>query len=183
MLLEDEIERRDPPTVAIYNSIPDHICRNYLRPTWLTMLSRNRRAHPHFELLNGEPVFRGLVTVKDAVHDEAALRRKELDLTAAFITGMHERAARKGVRFFVVLLPQRFDVACGSVAWPPSLVRSLTESGVEFLDLSEVKGKMTWLEHDAHPDPKGHRVLAAAIAGSFIGNTLSEIAGRRAQSK
>jgi hypothetical protein len=182
MLLEEELDRPDLPALVLYNSIPDHVCRNYLRPRWLEMLSRSNRSHPHFELEDGRPVFQGLATLADAVRDDDVLRRKELELTEAFVLGMHERAAAKGVRFAVVLLPQRFDVACGPVAWPPSLIRSMTENGVDFLDLSELAPHMTWLEHDAHPDPEGHRVLARAIEESFIGGDLSEIAHERGPS-
>lgn len=181
MLLEEELAKSVPPTIAIYNMIPDHICRNYLRPAWLTMLAMSQRAHPHFELLEGKPVFQRVVTVTDAVQDEGTLRRKELDLTAAFIGTMHKRAAEKNVRFIVVLLPQRFDVACGPVAWPPSLVQSLTKQGVALLDLSETKGQMQWLQHDAHPNREGHRVLASTIARSFIGETLRDVASRHGQ--
>lgn len=176
MLLEQELAGPHLPALVLYNSIPDHICRNYLRPRWLEMLDRSKRSHPHFELQDGEPVFQGLATPADAVQDEDLVRRKELALTEAFILGMNQRAAARGVRFAVILLPQRFDVACGPVAWPPSLIRSLTEHGVALLDLSELAPHMTWLEHDAHPDPAGHRMLAQAIAGSFLGDDLSELA-------
>lgn len=180
MLLEQELAGPDPPTLVLYNSIPDHICRNYLRPRWLEMLDRSKRSHPHFELQDGKPVFQGLATLADAVQDEHVLRRKEVALTEAFILGMNQNAAAKGVRFVVVLLPQRFDVACGPVAWPPSLIRSLTDHGVALLDLSELAADMTWLEHDAHPDPAGHRLLAQAIADSFIGDDLSAATKARA---
>jgi hypothetical protein len=176
MLLEDELKRPDPPAVAIYNSIPDHICRNYLRPTWLKMLATSQRAHPHFELVEGKPVFQRVVTVKDSVQDEATVRRKELSLTESFIVGMHERAAAKGVRFFVVLLPQRFESACGPVAWPPSLIQSLARHGVTLVDLTELKGRLSWLEHDTHPAPEGHRFLASAIAQSAISESLRDVA-------
>lgn len=180
MRLEELLAAPDPPDLVLSNSIPDHVCRNYLRPRWLEMLARSDRSHPHFELQDGRPVFQGLATLKDAVRDETLLRRSELALTRAFITGMHERAKAKGVRFAVVLLPQRFNVACGPVPWPPALIQSLTQNGVEILDLSELAPVMTWIEHDAHPDAAGHRVLAGAIAGSFLGAELSAIASEAA---
>jgi len=183
MLLEEELKGPSPPALAIYNSVPDHVCRNYLRPAWLKMLALSHQAHPHFELSAGRPIFRGLATVKDAVQDEAEVRLKELDLTAAFISSMHRQAMKRNVGFIVVLLPQRFEVACGPVAWPPSLIRALTEQGVSILDLSEIKGQMTWLEHDAHPDRGGHRVLASAMAESFVSDTLRSLAPAPAEAK
>jgi hypothetical protein len=179
MQLNEELAGSQRPTIAIYNMIPDHVCRNYLRPAWLKMLAMSQRAHPHFELRDGTPVFQRVVTDREAEQNEATVRRKELDLTAAFIVAMHKQSAQKGVRFIVVLLPQRFPVACGSVAWPPSLIRSLTEHGVMFLDLSEITAEMQWLEHDAHPNAQGHRILAGAIARSFISDILRDAVSRR----
>lgn len=182
MLLEEEFAGPNPPDVVFYNTIPDHICRNHLRTRWLKMLAGSNRKHPHFEMQEGRPVFQGLATLADAETDEAVLRRTELALTEAFVVGMHELATARGVPFAVVLLPQRFDVACGPVPWPPSLIRALTQHGVELLDLTEQKDAVTWIEHDAHPDAAGHRVLAAAIAEAFPSERLAGIAHERESS-
>lgn len=176
MLLGEELESTTPPDMMIYSMIPDHVCRNYIRTAWLKMLGGSDRGHPHFELLHGKPRFQRVVQFEDAVEDEAVVRQKELALTAAFITEMNQLAEAAEVPFFVVLLPQRFEVACGSVDWPPSLFQMLGAGGVSLVDLSEVKPQMQWL--DAHPTAEGHRILAKAIAESAAFDVLVGAAPR-----
>jgi hypothetical protein len=172
--LQDALARSPAPSLVIYSMIPAHVCRNYLRPSWMATLAESGRGHPHFELVDGRPDFRGVT--RAATHlDEHALHAHEVDLTAALLEQMQREAVTARVPFVVVLLPQRTSSACGTVDWPPKVIDALVRSDIPYVDLTERLAGISWLPEDQHPDPKGHSAIAGEIAKSRVAEILRDL--------
>ena len=165
MVLSDVLDSGNLPSGVIYGMIPHHLSRNYLRRSWLLGLASHGMRHPHFERRDGALVFEGLVNVEQSKPDGPEVRQKEIELTTAFISSMHQRCREKGIPFVVVLLPR----ISSSDAWPPSVIKSLYGSGIAALDLTELQ--LHTFPNDGHPNPTDHRRIAAAIAATRVGDS------------
>ncbi len=164
LALEDVLER-DSVAAAIYCLVPHHLRRNYIRKSWVTGVGRYDLKHPHFELDDGVPVFRGVVGPNESAPDNGAVRHRELALTTAMLTGMKEKCEAAGIPFVVVLLPRMTEDS-----WPPQLIEHLYKSEALVLDLSEMR--LDRFEHDAHPNASDHARIARRIHQSFVTGLL-----------
>lgn len=165
--LRKEIESDTPPSMAIYAMIPHHIARNYIRRSWLRMLSRYGRGQAHFEPIGGVPVFQGVVGVAEGKEDSPELCRTEMELTQAFLLAMHRLCQQKQIPFVVMLLRK---------PPPGAIYRTLTENRTLTLDLLNVR--IDGFPHDDHPNPSDHRRIAEAISKSFVGEIVGGLSGR-----
>ncbi len=180
LIVSDALQRAgELPKVVIYAMILDHVRRNYLRESWVSHISqcvslrgqavdstKARRGHPHFELVDGDLVDRGVIDLKDAVPDEPCLCYTELMLTKAFLDGMNRQCSAKGIPFVVVLLPEnRINDRV-----LPIVQEILGTLRIPCLDLSGMP--LETLRGDGHPSPKTHRRFAEAIADSLISDWL-----------
>ena len=165
--LRKEIESDARPAMAVYAMIPHHIARNYIRRSWLRLLSRYGRGQAHFELIDGVPVFQGVVGVADGKEDSPGLRRTEMELTQAFLVAAHRLCQQKQIPFVVVLLRKR----------PPAAIYgALTENRIPTLDLTNVR--IDGFPHDDHPNPSDHERIAEAIAESFVAEIVEGMSER-----
>jgi len=163
--LRKEIESDTPPSVAIYAMIPHHIARNYIRQSWLRLLSRYGRGQAHFELIDGAPVFQGVIGVADGKEDSPDLRRTEIELTQAFLVAMHRLCQAHRIPFVVVLLRKP----------PPAVIyRTLTDNRIPTFDLLTVR--IDGFPHDDHPNPSDHKRIAESISKSFVGELVEGLA-------
>lgn len=174
VLTELEHEDHGLPSLVLYAMIPDHVRRNYLRESWVGHVTRGRflrgepadllsarRGHPHFELIDGELVSKGLIDFEDAVEDSPCLRYPEAVLTEAFLVGTYQRCSDKGVPFVVVLLPEGFPNETNLA----SIRKMLKQHAIPNLDLSDLP--MQTLADGLHPNQVAHRSFAEEIARSF----------------
>ncbi len=164
MVVSDALDSKYLPSGVIYGMIPHHLGRNYLRRSWLVGLASHGMRHPHFERQDGVLVFQGLVNVKQSKPDGPEVRQKEIELTVAFVSAMYQRCREKGIPFVVVLLP-RISLSDG---WPPSVVKSLYESSITTLDLTELE--LRRFPNDGHPTPEDHMRIADEIATTRVGD-------------
>jgi len=165
MRLSDSIKSGRPPSMVIYGMIQNHIRRNYLRREWLENIAP--RKLPHFELMNGELVFKGTVGPSSGRENGPELRIKEIEMTAAYMNAMQKMCAEKNIPFLVIFLP-------GNPNYPPSVIYSLYKSKILFLDLGllEFEGIN---KKDRHPTRIDHRRIATAIANSFVSDKLRNL--------
>jgi hypothetical protein len=109
--------REELPVLILYAMIPDHVRRNYLRKSWVGHVMHGRpiggdsdrmlRGHPHFEVIDGRLVSRGLITdILYAIEDSEALRYAEAAVTESFLVEMHAVSFAKNVPFAVIVLPE-----------------------------------------------------------------------------
>ena len=160
LVLEDTFASVSPPSAVIYGMIPHHITRNGDRRSWLQGLALYGFSSPHFTLVNGKPVYRGVVGVEDGVADGPAVREEELALTEALLGAMHTMCEEKNVPFLVILLP----CMSASAGWPPRLIRFIDEQKIPSLDLSEMH--LDRFAGDEHPNARDHARIAEQIARS-----------------
>ena len=163
LAFSDALERESPPTAVIYGMIPHHVTRNYIRRSWVKGLAGYGLKQPHFDLVSGVPEYLGVVGVKQSENDSDSVRRMELALTSAMLTVLHEKTARQGIPFVIVLLPGIRP----EMGWPPQLIRHMTESGMNVLDLTEMPLER-FSESDRHPNVPDHERIAERINGSFV---------------
>ena len=95
------------------------------------------------------------------VRETPELLEEEARLARATIGAMAAATREKGVAFGVILLDN-------DDGFPPDLIYALGRDGVATLDLTRLG--QTNFPYDMHPDPAGHRTIAAAIA-SFASHT------------
>ena len=163
MKLSDKLEDEDPPSIIIYTMIPHHVRRNYILKEWVERLNQFDRGHPHFELINGEPVFQGIIDVSDGAEDVPSTRQIELSLTSAFLDQMRTKAKQAKIRFVVIFLE----------ALPPyEVIRGLVKNDVSVLDLTSLE--LEGFAGDQHPNPQDHERIAEAISRSFVAQILSD---------
>jgi len=165
MRLSDSIKSGRPPSVVIYGMIQNHIRRNYLRREWLGSIAPHKL--PHFELMNGELVFKGTVGLSSGRENGPELRIKEIEMTAAYMNAMQKMCAEKNIPCLVIFLPP-------SPNYPLSLIYTLYKSKILFLDLGllEFEGIS---KKDRHPNRIDHRRIATAIANSFVSDKLRNL--------
>lgn len=167
MLLSQEIESDNPPSAVIYGMIPNHITRNYIRKSWVKRVAQYNREHPHFELIDGNLIFQGLVNVANSKEDNPELHNKEVEMTISFLVGIRNMCKQKRIPFIVILLPQ------GRLTLPYVIIRTLVENKIPFLDLSEMKNE--GFPHDGHPNRNDHKRIAQAISKSSISEILQSL--------
>jgi hypothetical protein len=172
LVLRKELETLTSPAIFVYSMIPDHIPRNYIRTEWLQSLAKSNRKHPHFELSDGKLTYLGTVGAAESRAGDDEVRRKEVQLTVALLVAMNRLASEHKLPFYVVLLPQKHRVAWGWNDWPPAIIRALVENRIPFVDLTEMHDDVEYFKQDAHPSPKGHEIIAAALSRSIIGDAL-----------
>ncbi len=150
-----------PPDHVLYGMIPHHIERNGLRASWVDFVGRATlaRGHPHVELEDGRPVWKGVVHEGEA--DSPALTAHERALTRALLAAIARRCREAGARFSLVLLPQPDH------DYPPGFVGELASLDLELVDLRALP--FAWFPSDDHPSPADHRRIADALAGLFEG--------------
>jgi len=168
MVLSDAIKRDSLPSMVIYGMTPHHIKRNFLRKTWFFNQSRKGRKHPYFELVNDNLVFQGTVGLSSGIEDGPGLRKKEHEITFGFLSAMHQMCAKMNIPFIVVFLPP-------SGWYPLPLINRLYESNVLGLDLTEIEYEGIDPGKYNNINPIGHRMIATAIANSFVSNILVNI--------
>lgn len=173
--LVDAINSDAPPSMVIYGMISPHVQRNYLRQSHLQVLTASLKKIPHFELVNGELVFHGAVKVPSVLKEGLELRKKEYALTAALLLAMNRICTEKNIPFFVIFLPH-------SEEYPLHVIHAVYDAHIQFLDLSTLVEEVL-SPRDRHPTPHGHRMIAEAIAHSFISDTLKSINGEKSTSQ
>lgn len=161
MALSMEVESAHPPAMVVYAMIPHHIKRNYIRKSWVRTLNRSQ---PHFEIVDGKPVFQGIVNVTDSVDNLPEVHETEIALTSAFLVEMKKLCETRQIPFIVVLIR-------GNI--PYAINRSLIENDVEVLDLTEIK--IEGFKTDRHPNRQDHEELAEAILHSFVPVVLDSL--------
>ncbi len=169
--LVDAINSDAPPSMVIYGMISPHVQRNYLRQSHLQVLTASLKKIPHFELVNGELIFHGAVRVPSELEDSLELRKKEYALTSALLLGMNRMCAEKNIPFFVIFLPH-------SEQYPLQVIHTIYDAHLQFLDLSTLVEEVL-SPKDRHPTAHGHRMIAQAIASSFISDILKNVIGQK----
>jgi hypothetical protein len=165
--LVDAINSDAPPSMVIYGMISPHVQRNYLRQSHLQVLTASLKKIPHFELVNGELIFHGAVRVPYELEEGLELRKKEYELTTALLLAMNRLCAEKNIPFFVIFLPH-------SEQYPLQVIHGIYNAHIQFLDLSTLVEEVL-NPKDRHPNSHGHRMIANAIAHSFISDKLRSI--------
>ena len=109
-----------------------------------------------------------------ALQDEERALRTSL----AIVGRMQERCVRRGIRFLVALMPDRFSYRTK----PPIAERfaaALAASGIEVLDLSErfrsegLRLTEVALDGTGHLSPEGHRRVSEALEAAILGSRPS----------
>ncbi|MDF1587597.1 MAG: SGNH/GDSL hydrolase family protein [Gammaproteobacteria bacterium] len=159
MTLQDEVKKGKRPDVVIYSMIAHHTKRNYIRVHWVKQITQLLGNHPHFELIDDQLVFEGVVNGSSKLIDPPDIENKELALTQKFLSQMQKICLEHGIKFVVVGLDYKRPI-------PSDIIKTLDDNKIRFLDLSSVKIKGFTV--DPHPTPDDHRLIADAIAQSFI---------------
>jgi hypothetical protein len=164
MTLLEEMVRNDRPAMVVYTMIPHHITRNYIRRGWVKSLSKFDRDHPHFELIEGEPTFMGVIGVDKSLPGTPELRGKEIELTRAFLVEMQNICRENQVPFIVVFLEENHST---------EITEAMVESDIQFVDLSGLE--FEGIEYDPHPGSADHKKIAEMILTSSISETLKSV--------
>ncbi len=170
MTLQNALNGPTPPSIVIYGMIEHHLKRNYIRKHWVNQIAKVLGGHPHFELVDGQLKFMGIVNASSHLVDPPDLREKEIALTKAFLVQMQTMCRQNHVPFVVVFLDYKRPV-------PATVVRTMQEHDIKILDLSAIRIK--GFQNDPHPNPEDHRHIADAIAASFVSDIMFE-KGRQA---
>jgi hypothetical protein len=151
--LEAELNHSQP-LLVLYGWIPRHKARNYVRASWVRILTYYGRLHPHFELIENGLERRGVVDLSGSVPDDAPdLDAVERRLTAAMLTRMERLCREAGAPFAVLrLAPSEDD-------W------LLARSGLRVIDLSDVAGGT--LPFDGHPSRLWHANVAQRLTSEL----------------
>ena len=168
--LSDIINSDASPSMIIYGMTPQVIKRNYLRKEWILGIPVNLRKIPHFEVVNGNLEFQGLAEMSDGLKRGPKLRKKEIELTIAFLSAMQKKCAEKNISFIIVLLPSKHNNN-----YPRRVIDTLHRSNIPFLDLRQLEYEGLKSDKGQHPSPMDHRRIATAIAKSFISDILINI--------
>jgi hypothetical protein len=169
LTVRDALESQSLPEAVIYVMIPHHFNRNYLRRSWVSGVAEYGFKHPHFELVEEVLEFQGLAGVAESLEDGLGVRRKEVALTEAMITTMHNETKAKGVQFVLVLLPRQFLES----QWPPQFIDAIYRTGMNVLDLTELEPDFI-SENDRHPTKEMHRRIAKEIHAWFTPKLLNK---------
>lgn len=172
MALSDSIKSKHPPSLVMYGMTPDQIRKNYLRKSGWQNTSESWRQVPHFELIQGDLVFQGVVGPSAGIEAGLALRTKENEMTAAYLSAMQRMCHEKNIPFVVIFLPP-------SDRYPLSVFNHFYQANIRFLDLTALEIEGLNPGKDTHPNPDDHRRIAAAIASSFISDILASLEGTR----
>jgi lysophospholipase L1-like esterase len=151
LALTDLLSQSPLPTAVILAIIPDDLRRSHLRPPVIRGLQRR------LEWIDGKFVPRDLHDGLTDLNVTPELLEAEARLARATIDAMIAQARRHDVAFGLVLL------ADGG-GFPADLTYHLGRAGVATVDLTRLGA--TTLADGFHPDPGGHRAIAAAIAAS-----------------
>jgi hypothetical protein len=158
MTVADMLASSTPPSVVVYQMIPDDIYRSYLRNSTMADLPKR------IEVVDGRLVERArpsaasrMVVTPDVVEDEVRLTR---DL----VLGMQTICDQHHVPFAVLLLQD-------NGVYPPDLIAPLGQRGIRTLDLTRMPYER--FMHDYHPNAADHRHIAARIAASAIGDLVN----------
>lgn len=151
LALTDMLARPPLPNAVILSIIPHDLRRSHLR----SPLVRGQRRR--LEFIDGVFVSRDLYDRR--VRETPELLEEEARLARATIGAMAAATREKGVAFGVILLDN-------DDGFPPDLIYALGRDGVATLDLTRLG--QTNFPYDMHPDPAGHRTIAAAIASSLL---------------
>ena len=168
MMLSRALKSDSPPSLVIYGMTPHHLDGNYLRRTWLASHTGNGRKQPYFELMNGELEFQGTVGLSSGIDVGPKLRKKEHEITSAYLKAMQKLCAEKNVPFIVILLPP-WD------RYPLPVMNTLQKSNFLLLDLTEMEYDAPDPDKENHLKPMFHRRLATAIANSFVSKMLGNM--------
>lgn len=156
LALTDMLAHPPLPDVVIVSMIADDIRRSHLRSPEIT--GQRRR----LEFIDGVFVPRDLRYRR--VRETPELLEEEARLALATIEAMTAATRKKGVTFGVILLGS--EDPSSPVSFPPDLIYALGRDDVATLDLTRLG--QTHILYDMHPDPAGHRTIAAAIASSLL---------------
>ncbi len=156
LALTDLLARPPLPDAVVVSIVPDDLRRSHLR----SPLVRGQRRR--LEFIDGVFVPRDLYDRR--VPETPELLDEEARLAGATIGAMAAATRAKGVTFGVILLGD--GEGSPPVSFPPDLVYALGRDGVATLDLTRL-GQAS-IPYDMHPDPAGHREIAAAIASSLL---------------
>ncbi|MCA9447686.1 MAG: SGNH/GDSL hydrolase family protein [Candidatus Omnitrophica bacterium] len=178
--LLDEMKEEVPPKLVFYGWIAAHRERNYIRRSWVDHIGRrwgltqnlfgvsDFRKHPHFEIENGELVFKGVVGPKDILDNPPDLREKEISITQKFLKEMDRLCKEKGIPLFLLNLPVQLGSnpleESGTIEIPDYLLETIEQYGINFIDLQSAhRGS---LPGDNHPSPETHQAIAEALAAN-----------------
>lgn len=164
MALSKVMKSDNPPSMVIYAMIPHHVERNYIRKSWVKIITEHDRGHPHFELIDKNLAFQGVVNGPNSLEDTPGMHDKEIELTKAFLVEMQNICHKHHIPFIVILL--RHNV-------PYAINKTLIENNILVLDLSEIK--IEGFTKDEHPNHNDHKRIADAISDSFIPEILKSI--------
>jgi hypothetical protein len=167
MVLSRELQRPEPPALVIYAMIPSDITRNYIRRSWVELLTKDnplQPMQPHFEIDDGKLVYHGLVNAAQSKKDDPEMLEKEIELTRAFLVEMEHMCTMQQIPFVVLLLKG---------APPYSILASLFEKDVPVIDLSRMK--IEAFENDEHPNRNDHKRIADAIEKSVVERLLESL--------
>lgn len=157
---EDELAKPAPVAAVLYGFIAHHAVRNYLSESWHRTFGGG---FPFFELNDGRLEYQGLRLHSDChAPDDGRTVQKQTEITQALIQRMDEMCRDRGVRFFVVGLPEKILVANEVICeWLPA-------TSVGFIDLRQAIGEQRdcFYPIDGHPNPKWHRQVGDALAAS-----------------
>ncbi len=167
LTLLQSLERNRDIRLVVYPFINQHGHRNYLRKDWLDKLwSSRQRRNVHFEVENGQPVYKGLTDpLMESLSDTLLLEKKETEVTQALVRAMADTCAALGIPFLLVHLPD----------WRPAGLDTLLRAEVEpthYLDLKQrIDIKTVALPMDLHPNSDAHRLMALELL-PFLKNSL-----------
>ncbi|MCB0204569.1 MAG: SGNH/GDSL hydrolase family protein [Anaerolineae bacterium] len=159
LTLLQSLSRYKDIRLVVYPFINQHAHRNYLRKEWLEKIwESNRRQNVHFEIDNGNLVYKGLSEpARDAITDTIILEKKEAEISTALVEAMRDTCAALGIPFLLVHLPD----------WRPAALDTILKPLVDtshYLDLKKyIDIKSIALPMDGHPNATGHRLMAAQL--------------------
>jgi lysophospholipase L1-like esterase len=151
------LQRHQDIRLVVYPFINHHLMRNYLRKDWIENL-RKERQNVHFEIRNGQLTYIGLADrVRDVVSDTALLNRKEAEISYALVKAMSDTCQALNIPFLLTHLP---DWQSGPM---DTLIKLIVQTD-HYIDLHKsIDLRAVTLPKDGHPNPEGHRRIAAQL--------------------
>ncbi len=153
LALRDLLTHPPFPDAVVLAIVPDDLRRSHLRPPLI------RGQQRRLEWIDGAFVSRDLRDGLRDLNETPELAEREAALARKTIEAMIVDAHAKGVAFGLVLL------ADGG-SFPPDVIYTIGRAKLTAVDLTRL-GHAT-LPDGIHPDPSGHRAIAAAIAESSL---------------